>query len=150
MSHQTSPVLSPLEREVLRTTLRQPVSPAARDIWDRRFREDVASVHRSRRPESASVRVPTPGRPDEVYRWNCSSLCALVSLLSRRSGRRHTMLRCVGVERSLGSIEPGKIADLVLVDGDPAHRIDDAFLVNLVVLRGSPMTRADIDALVPR
>ena len=31
----------------------------------------------------------------------------------------------MGLERQLGSVRPGKLADLVLIDGDPASRISD-------------------------
>ena len=37
---------------------------------------------------------------------------------------------------SLGTIEPGKVADLVLLDGDPLDNINCTRLVNSVVLRG--------------
>jgi len=33
--------------------------------------------------------------------------------------------RIMGLEQQLGSVRPGKLADLVLVDGDPASRISD-------------------------
>ena len=33
--------------------------------------------------------------------------------------------RIMGFEHDLGSIRPGKLADLVLIDGDPAVRISD-------------------------
>ncbi len=36
----------------------------------------------------------------------------------------------------LGSITPGKLADLILVDGDPAARITDIRRVSLVVKGG--------------
>src|SRR6185503_8557376 len=39
-------------------------------------------------------------------------------------------------DRDLGSIEPGKLADLILVDGDPTRRISDIRKVDLVVKNG--------------
>jgi len=42
----------------------------------------------------------------------------------------------VGVGKDLGSIEPGKVADLVIVDGDPLHRIQDAMKVEKVIKDG--------------
>jgi imidazolonepropionase-like amidohydrolase len=39
-------------------------------------------------------------------------------------------------DRELGSIEPGKLADLILVDGDPTRRISDIRNVDLVVKNG--------------
>jgi imidazolonepropionase-like amidohydrolase len=37
----------------------------------------------------------------------------------------------------LGSIAPGKLADLILIEGDPARRISDIRRVSLVVKDGS-------------
>jgi len=50
----------------------------------------------------------------------------------------------VGVDKDLGSIEPGKLADLVLVDGDPLHRIQDAMKVNRVIKNGSMYSFDDL------
>ena len=42
----------------------------------------------------------------------------------------------VGVSKDLGSIEPGKLADLIIVDGDPLNRIQDAMKVTKVIKDG--------------
>jgi imidazolonepropionase-like amidohydrolase len=42
----------------------------------------------------------------------------------------------LGLRDSLGTVEPGKVADLVLLDGDPLDNINCTRLVNTVVLRG--------------
>ena len=42
-----------------------------------------------------------------------------------------------GVEDRLGTIEPGKLADLLVVDGDPSKRIGDLSKVRRVMLNGS-------------
>ena len=39
-------------------------------------------------------------------------------------------------DKELGSIAPGKLADLILVDGDPASRIGDIRRVTTVVKGG--------------
>jgi imidazolonepropionase-like amidohydrolase len=44
--------------------------------------------------------------------------------------------RIMGRDSVLGSIAPGKLADLILVDGDPAERISDIRRVTLVVKDG--------------
>jgi hypothetical protein len=44
--------------------------------------------------------------------------------------------RVVGEDRELGSIAPGKLGDLVLIDGDPTTRISDIRHPTLVVARG--------------
>ena len=53
----------------------------------------------------------------------------------------------VGVASDLGSIEPGKLADLVVVTGDPLTRIEDARRVEVVVKNGTVYT---IDQLLTR
>ena len=44
--------------------------------------------------------------------------------------------RQVGVEADLGTVESGKLADLVLVEGNPLRRIEDAADVRLVIKDG--------------
>jgi imidazolonepropionase-like amidohydrolase len=40
------------------------------------------------------------------------------------------------MEHQLGTVEPGKLADLVLVEGEPWHRVSDAQNVRLVIQNG--------------
>lgn len=42
----------------------------------------------------------------------------------------------LGLERDLGTVEPGKLADLVVVDGDPFDRLEDLRRVDKVFLSG--------------
>ncbi|MBT9190417.1 PD40 domain-containing protein [Zobellia russellii] len=42
----------------------------------------------------------------------------------------------VGVEKDLGSIQAGKLADLVIVDGDPLYNIKEAWNVTTVIKNG--------------
>jgi imidazolonepropionase-like amidohydrolase len=48
------------------------------------------------------------------------------------------------VDRTTGSIEVGKVADLVLVEGDPSRRIGDLRNTRIVMMGGKWM---DADAL---
>jgi hypothetical protein len=52
--------------------------------------------------------------------------------------------RIMGREKELGSIAPGKLADLILVDGDPAARIGDIRRVVLTVKGGVIYDPAEI------
>jgi imidazolonepropionase-like amidohydrolase len=45
--------------------------------------------------------------------------------------------RHAGREADLGSIAPGKLADMILVEGDPARTIGDVRRVRLVVKDGA-------------
>ena len=52
--------------------------------------------------------------------------------------------KLLGADRDLGSLEPGKIADLILVDGDPTRRIEDLFKVEAVMKAGTLHDQAEI------
>ena len=53
----------------------------------------------------------------------------------------------LGVADSVGTIAPGKVADLVLLDGDPLANIDNTRRISAVVLRGKLFRQGDLDAL---
>lgn len=44
--------------------------------------------------------------------------------------------KVVGVDKDLGTLEAGKLADIVIVDGDPLNTIQDAMKVRLVIKNG--------------
>ncbi len=52
--------------------------------------------------------------------------------------------QAVGVEKDLGTIEPGKLADMVVVDGDPLSNIKDAWNVKKVFKNGIEYTIDDL------
>jgi imidazolonepropionase-like amidohydrolase len=54
--------------------------------------------------------------------------------------------RIMGFERDLGTVRPGKLADVVLVDGDPAQRISDVRKTVLTVKDGVVYRAAELDA----
>ena len=58
--------------------------------------------------------------------------------------------RVLGVAAESGTIEPGKRADLVLVDGDPLEEIGNAARVSGVVVRGEWLDRAELDTHLAR
>ncbi|MEO5932893.1 MAG: amidohydrolase family protein, partial [Duganella sp.] len=61
--------------------------------------------------------------------------------VATRNGARYTR-----TSNDRGSITPGKLADLVLVDGDPTKDIKDVRKVSAVVTRGYVVYPAEIDA----
>ena len=52
--------------------------------------------------------------------------------------------RALRVDAALGSIEPGKLADLVIVQGNPLERIEDARNVRLVIKAGEVYDAAEL------
>lgn len=58
-----------------------------------------------------------------------------------------TSAEIMGQENSQGTIEPGKRADLVLIDGEPDRRIDDLWNVSRVWLAGREVPLDDVRAL---
>jgi imidazolonepropionase-like amidohydrolase len=55
--------------------------------------------------------------------------------------------RFLGLEDSLGTIEPGKIADLVLLDANPMLDIRNVHRVHSVILRGSYLSPRELSSL---
>jgi imidazolonepropionase-like amidohydrolase len=61
--------------------------------------------------------------------------------VATRNGARYTR-----TSNDRGSIAPGKLADIVLVDGDPTKNIEDVRKVSAVITRGFLIYPAEIDA----
>jgi len=49
-----------------------------------------------------------------------------------------------------GTIEPGKAADLVMLDADPLNDITNTTRINAVIQKGKLLTRADLDQILER
>jgi imidazolonepropionase-like amidohydrolase len=54
--------------------------------------------------------------------------------------------KMMGVEKDLGTLTPGKIADLDIIDGDPVRNVNDSFKVVQVMKAGRLYTQDDIAA----
>jgi hypothetical protein len=50
----------------------------------------------------------------------------------------------VGAGRDLGSIEPGKLADMVIIEGDPLQKIEDAMNVAITIKNGRAYLLKDL------
>jgi len=58
--------------------------------------------------------------------------------------------RCLGKDRDLGTIEPGKIADMVLLEANPLTAITNTRLISAVILRGTLMNDRERQELLRR
>jgi cytosine/adenosine deaminase-related metal-dependent hydrolase len=56
----------------------------------------------------------------------------------------------MGVEKELGAIQVGKLADLVLLDRDPLLNISNTKAIAAVVADGNLYDRAALDAMLQR
>ena len=70
----------------------------------------------------------------------------------------HEALRCatisgaqsLGYEREIGSLEPGKLADLVVMDKDPLQDIRNTNSVSRVMVNGRLYDAATMNEVAPR
>lgn len=58
--------------------------------------------------------------------------------------------RVFGLEDSLGTVEPGKLADLVLLEANPLDQISNTQRIRAVVANGTLFQRADLDQLLAK
>ncbi|MBI4408390.1 MAG: amidohydrolase family protein, partial [Gemmatimonadetes bacterium] len=142
-----SVLYAPAAFDFARRAMREPISPRGIQYWDERFRRDLENV---RRLNEAAVRVVTgtdSPPPWEEFGVHLEMELFVKAGLSPIAAIRAATLdaaRCLGVEHELGSVEGGKLADLVVVDGDPATRIQDARRIAWIVLGGHLLTRQQI------
>ena len=78
-------------------------------------------------------------------------LCNEVGMGSEATLRAATIeaARAFGIDGETGSIEAGKVADLVVVRGDPMANISDMRNVEQVYVKGVGLHRSLLDKLVP-
>ena len=48
----------------------------------------------------------------------------------------------------MGTVEPGKVASLVLLDADPLSDIHNTTKISAVVIRGKLLSRSDLDGML--
>jgi len=56
--------------------------------------------------------------------------------------------RVMGLQDSLGSVETGRVADLLLLDANPLETIDNSRRIHAVVTNGRLLTRTDLDQML--
>jgi imidazolonepropionase-like amidohydrolase len=75
--------------------------------------------------------------PLETLKHELKSLFLVFSEQDILQIMTHNSAVAIGMEDELGTLEPGKIADMVLLDGNPAEDIFDLLKVDVVIKGGS-------------
>jgi hypothetical protein len=88
--------------------------------------------------------VPGFSLHDELALFVQAGLTPMESLQTATSNPA----RYLGTEHTMGSIAPGKVADLVLLDSDPVADINASRKIAAVVLDGRYLSRADLDHIL--
>jgi imidazolonepropionase-like amidohydrolase len=83
------------------------------------------------------------------YHWELWSLASGMS--NHDALRAATVLgaRIIGLEQDLGTIEPGKMADLVVLDADPLEDIRNSAAIRYVVKNGVVYSGDTLSELLP-
>ena len=76
----------------------------------------------------------------ELHSWVDAGISPYITLKAATMGAA----KAVGVGKDLGSIEKGKLADLVIINGDPLKEITDALNVEYVIKNGITYTIDEI------
>jgi imidazolonepropionase-like amidohydrolase len=84
------------------------------------------------------------------YHWEMWSLAAggFTPMETLRAATLHGA-EIIGLSQDLGSIEPGKLADLVVLDGDPLEDIHNSNSVRYVVKNGEVFEGSTLDRIWP-
>jgi len=130
-----------------REDMRQPIPERTMELMKKYQRWEIESVKKLR---DDGIRIATG--TDIGPPWNEMGVHLEMELLVKagltplEAIRAATLesARCLGAERDLGTVETGKLADFILVDGDPSQDIRRTREIQLIVLGGQPYTRQEI------
>ncbi len=87
--------------------------------------------------------VAGPGLHDELALLVAAGMSDREALRTATSGAAEYL----GREHELGTVEAGKLADLILLEGDPSHDISNARRLRAVILDGRLFERPALEAL---
>lgn len=127
--------------------------PRNDEMQQRLFKHDleiVRAMHSADVPMLAGTDTPNPytypgfSLPEELQLLVMAGFSPIEALeiATRRAAE------FLGVDRDLGSVERGKIANLVLLDANPLTDIGNTKKVRAVIIRGTILDRAKLDELL--
>jgi imidazolonepropionase-like amidohydrolase len=128
-----------------------PEAAAALKSWYRRYAGLVQSMHRAGVPFLAGTDTTNP------FVFPGFSLHDELALLVAEGGftplealqaATRDPARFLGWEKDLGTVEPGKLADLVLLDADPLADIHNTAKIAAVVANGRLLPRRELDRML--
>ncbi|HUE90348.1 MAG TPA: amidohydrolase family protein [Vicinamibacterales bacterium] len=90
------------------------------------------------------IRIPGFGLQDELRLLAQAGLSPMAAL----QAATRNAARAFGLDRDLGTIEPGKLADVILLDADPLADIGNTRRILAVVSNGTYLDRNALDALL--
>ena len=127
--------------------------PANRKNREARFRKDLEILkimHQSGVPILAGTDVGNPFVYAGFSLHDELELLAQAGLTPFEALKTATLnpAKYLGMEKSLGTIEKGKLADLVLLDANPLADISNTKKINAVVVGGRLLTRKDLDEIL--
>jgi hypothetical protein len=126
------------------------------DIWLQWLHDDEWAFPRFAKAAGAVIRaggkvgVGAHGQRQGLgYHWEMWSLATGMS--NHDVLRAATVLgaRIIGLEQDLGTIEPGKMADLVVLDADPLEDIHNSAAIRYVVKNGVIYAADTLSELLP-
>ncbi|MBO6779551.1 MAG: PD40 domain-containing protein [Rhodothermales bacterium] len=127
---------------LLRYTPRDFVDPQSRRRWksaeNEYYHDEVAADARKLIRQGNLVQVGSHGQMQGLaFHWEMRMLeqGGFTPHEALRSATLHGA-RYLGMDGDIGSLEPGKLADLILVEGDPLTRLEDAENVTHVMVNG--------------
>jgi len=125
-----------------KAALRRQVSEGQLKRWTEFERQDLENIRRLRQ---AGVRIVTGSDHDYGVHLEMEYLVkAGFPPLEAIRAATLDAARCLGADQDLGSISTGKLADFLIVDGDPTKDIRDARKIVWIFLGGKPYTREEI------
>jgi imidazolonepropionase-like amidohydrolase len=143
-------LLEPEVRATLRSSPPTTEAPPERQIRWQHLMTNVKRLHDAGIPVGLGTDAGMPGTFHgyatlrELELLVQSGLTPLEAIAAGTS----VSARALAVDGQRGTIEPGKVADLVLVDGKPDERINDVMKTRRVFLAGAEMKPAELEKAI--